>query len=73
MIQVLRIRVQHLNGSNVISSVRLPIKLSFSSKEEMEQDRKRREVKLQWKLDQKYKDDTPKASVLYDYKEIIIE
>jgi len=73
LIQVLRIRVQHLNGSNVISSVRLPIKLSFSSKEEMEQDRKRREVKLQWKLDQKYKDDTPKASVLYDYKEIIIE
>lgn len=71
MIQVLRIRVQHLNGSNVISSVRLPIKLAFSSKEEMEQDRKRREVKLQWKLDQKYKDDTPKVSVLYDYKEII--
>jgi len=70
LIQVLRIRVQHLNGSNVISSVRLPIKLSFSSKEEMEQDRKRREVKLQWKLEQKYKDDTPKASVLYDYKEV---
>ena len=70
MIQVLRIRVQHLNGSNVISSVRLPIKLEFSSKEEMEQDRKKREVKLQWKLDQKYKDDTPKASVLYDYKEV---
>ena len=70
MIKVHGIRVQHLNGSNVIRSVRLQSKPTFSNLDELEQDRKKRELKLQWKLEQKYKDDPPKVSVLYDYGEI---
>ena len=83
MIEVLRIRIQKLNGTSIVSEKRdLPVHSRFfKTQKELEEFRKKKEAKLQYKSDQKYKEENPldtqddidkhapKISVLFDTKD----
>jgi hypothetical protein len=67
MIEIIGVKVQHLNGQNIINQVKLPSSRVFQSKSEMEEYRKLKEMKLQWKSDQKGHE--VKVSVILNYRE----
>lgn len=80
MITITRRRIQYLNGSNVVSEIPVPIsERTFESEDEFNEFRKKKELKLQYKLDQRFAKENPhatedeyshrtKVSVLYDIK-----
>lgn len=67
MIKITRIRIQILNGSNIVKQYKLKSARVFKNKETLEDFRKLRELKLQWREDQRKHD--VKVSVLFDTKE----
>jgi hypothetical protein len=68
MIEVTSIRICHLNGENVVHRYRLTTSKKFQSRTELEEYRKLRELKLQFKADRTNKGVT--VSVLFDIKEL---
>lgn len=67
MIEITRIRIQILNGSNIVKQYKLKSTRVFKDKETLEDFRKLRELKLQWREDKRKHD--VKVSVLFDTKE----
>lgn len=65
MIEILRVKVQYLNGDNVIKNYKLPSIKVFTCKEALEDYRKLRQLKLQYKAGKDIK-----VSVLFDTKEL---
>jgi len=76
MIELLRIRIQRLNGHNVISQESVDLKNKrFETDEEIEYYRKKKELMLQFAKDKKNKktgDDT-RVEVLFDKKEVPVQ
>ena len=80
MIEVTAIKIDTLNGSHLQKWVRVPATHRFfTTREELEQFRTKKETKLQYKSDQAYRADNPgateedmkhapKVSVLFDLK-----
>lgn len=68
MIELITWNTQYLNGCNVIKQSKIQHRHFFETKDEMEEYRRLKEMKLQWKSDQKKED--VKISVILDYKEI---
>jgi len=76
MIELLRIRIQRLNGHNVISQESVdPKNKRFETEEALEYYRKKKELMLQFAQDKKNKktgDDT-RVEVLFDKKEVPVQ
>ncbi len=66
MIELLRIKIQHLNGENVIRQEKLPTNRTFQSMEAMEDFRRLKQLKAQWKADKRK--EQVQISVLFEYK-----
>lgn len=63
MIEVFCIRIQYLNGENVVRQICIPkAGLKFDNEKELEYSRRLREMKLQYKVDEKYRKENPGAS-----------
>jgi hypothetical protein len=58
-----------LNGENIIHQIKLPSKKIFESKQKMEEYRKLKEMKLQWREDKKGHE--VKVSVILDHKNLV--
>lgn len=62
MIEVLRIKVQYLNGENIVKQVDLPKQKFYENSEQMEIDRFKREMKLQYKVNKRYLEENPHST-----------
>lgn len=69
MIELLRVKIQRLNGENIIHQIKLPSKKIFESRQKMEEYRKLKEMKLQWREDKKGHE--VKVSVILDHKNLV--
>ncbi|MCK9220256.1 MAG: hypothetical protein M0P47_09435 [Bacteroidales bacterium] len=68
MIELLRIRIQYLNGENIIEEQRLLAKKTFRDEQKLEDYRKLKEMKLQYKQDLKGKG--VKVEVIFNRREL---